>query len=93
MDFRWHKNCPFYLCMMKYVLYAILAYVLFQFIFNLVIPVYKTTRKIKKGMREMQEKMNQQYQQQQAGNTPSAATPSNPKTVAGDYIEFEEVKP
>jgi hypothetical protein len=84
---------------MKYVLYAILAYILYQFIFKLVIPVYIATRKIKKGFREMQSKMQEhpfdfaQENQQQPGHTPQP-TPSNaePKTKAGDYIDFEEVK-
>jgi Sec-independent protein translocase protein TatA len=80
---------------MKYVLYALLIWFLYQFIFKLVIPVYKTTRTIKKGFREMQEKMNEQYRQQQAQSQPSAAyTDSNKssKSPTGDYIDFEEVK-
>ena len=77
---------------MKYVLFAILAYILYQFIFKLVIPVYLASQKIKKGFREMQSRMQEQMQQQQ-GFTPqsSAADPSS-QSKAGDYIEFEEVK-
>jgi hypothetical protein len=80
--------------MMKYVLYAILAYILYQFIFKLVIPVYTTTKKVKKGFREMQSRMEEQMRQQQGYNpepTPAPAEPK-PKTKAGDYIEFEELK-
>jgi hypothetical protein len=80
--------------MMKYVLYAILAYMLYQFIFKLVIPVYTTTKKVKKGFREMQSRMEEQMRQQQGYNpepTPAPAEPK-PKTKAGDYIEFEELK-
>ena len=82
-----------YLYSMKYVLYAILAYILYQFIFKLVIPVYMASRKIKKGFREMQSKMQEHVQQQQQGYTeqPSAPEPE-PKRKAGDYIDFEEVK-
>jgi hypothetical protein len=72
----------------KYVLYAVLIYVLYQFIFNLVIPVYQTTRKIKKGFREMNSRMNKQQQP----SSPSSSQPSGPKAKAGDYIDFEEVK-
>jgi len=71
----------------KYVLFAILIYVLYQFIFNLVIPVYQTTRKIKKGFNEMNTRMNQQQQ-----STPSPSQGPVSKTKAGDYIDFEEVK-
>lgn len=77
---------------MKYVLYAILAYILYQFIFKLVIPVYLASRKIKKGFREMQSRMQEQMQQQQGFTAqPSPSNPA-PKTKAGDYIDFEEVK-
>ncbi len=78
---------------MKYVLYAILAYILYQFIFKLAIPVYLASRKIKKGFREMQSKIQEHMQQQQQGYTaqPSATEPE-PKRKAGDYIDFEEVK-
>jgi hypothetical protein len=72
----------------KYVLFAILIYVLYQFIFKLVIPVYQTTRKIKKGFREMNSRMNQQGQPA----SPSSSQHSGPKAKAGDYIDFEEVK-
>lgn len=81
---------------MKYVLFALLAWVLYQFIFKLVIPVYRTTRKIKKGFREMQEKMNEQYRQQQqqqgyADGGPTTNTGPS-KVSKGDYIDFEEIK-
>ena len=75
---------------MKYVLYALFIWFLYQFIFKLVIPVYRTSRKIKQGFREMQEKMQQQagqYNSQQDSNTTSSKT-----NQVGDYIDFEEVK-
>ena len=82
---------------MKYVLYAILAYVLYQFIFKLVIPVYLASRKIKKGFKEMSARMNatdgqsEMGEQQGYNEGPAAANPK-PKTKAGDYIDFEELK-
>ncbi len=78
---------------MKYVLYAILAYILYRFIFKLVIPVYLATRKLKKGFKEMQSKMQEQQMNQQNGFDTKTATPQpQPKTKAGDYIDFEEVR-
>ncbi len=76
---------------MKYVLYAILAYIVFQFIFKLVIPVYLASRKIKKGFREMQSKMQEHMQQPGFTTQPSPSNPE-PQKKAGDYIDFEEVK-
>ena len=75
---------------MTFILYALLAWFLYQFIFKLVIPVYKASRKIKKGFREMQEKMNEQYRQQQQQEPQQPARSS--KAPAGDYLDFEEVK-
>ena len=82
-----------YLCVMSILLYAILAYILYQFIFKLVIPVYLATRQVKKGFREMQQRM----QEQQGGharpeNAPSGHKNSAPTPKAGEYIEFEEIK-
>jgi hypothetical protein len=82
---------------MKYVLFAILAWFLYQFIFKLVIPVYRASRKIKKGFREMQEKMNQQYNQQQqqqaySHSSPSGSVNKQSSKPSGDYIDFEEIK-
>jgi hypothetical protein len=80
---------------MNFILYAILVYLLYQFIFNLVIPVYRTTRKIKKGFREMHERMShgaaqpEQYQQQKSYSPSSSTTGPAPKS---DYIDFEEIK-
>ena len=77
---------------MKYILYAILAYILYQFIFKLVIPVYLASRKIKKGFREMHSRMQEQMQEQQGFTSQTSSTDPPPKTKAGDYIEFEEIK-
>lgn len=78
--------------MWKILIWGLLIYMAFKFIFELVIPVTKTAKKIKKKMTEMQE--DQVFQQQQstqsdAHQAKSTAT-SGPKK--DDYIEFEEVK-
>jgi hypothetical protein len=76
----------------KYVLYAILLYLAYQFVFNLVIPVFLATRKIKKGFREMNARMEEQMRQKQGQQAaPGQGTPPA-KEPLGDYIEFEEVK-
>jgi hypothetical protein len=50
-----------------------------------------TTRKIKKGFREMQEKMNVNQQQNEQAQ-PHAQQQTNPRPKSSDYIDFEEVK-
>lgn len=81
-----------YLYRVKYVLYAILIYLAYQFIFKLVIPVYLASRKIKKQFREMNNRMEEQMRQQQG--FAAEPQPSQPGTRVNpeDYIEFEEVK-
>lgn len=76
---------------MKYLFYALLLYLAYVFVFRLVIPVVLTTRKIKKGFREMQARMQAEMERQQQ----ATARPSQPeakKEKAGDYIEFEEIR-
>jgi hypothetical protein len=77
-----------YLYIMKYVLYAFLLYIGYQFIFNFLVPVLRVTKKVKKGFREMQRKMEEQ---QNTGAQAQKSTPSRPAPPAGDYIEFEEL--
>jgi hypothetical protein len=76
--------------LIRFLFFAFLAYLAFKLIFNLIIPVYRTTRKLKKGFREMHEKM-QQHTQQQQSQSYSTHVPDK-KAPAGDYIEFEELK-
>lgn len=86
---------------MKYVLFAILAYILYQFVFKLVIPIYQASQKIKKGFGEMsarmnhsdgQDRMQEQMKQQQSQANTSSKAPEEPKVKVGEYIEFEELK-
>lgn len=71
-----------------------LAYIAFKVIFNFIIPIYRTTRQVKRSFRNMQEQMNQTMNQQQYGEqqpNPSSQK-KQPQTSAGEYIDFEEVK-
>ena len=76
--------------MLLYIFFAFLAYLLFKLIVDFVIPVYKTTQRVKRSFREMQQKMNGQF-----SHTPQ---PQDEKTYekkrkpSSDYIDFEEVK-
>lgn len=54
--------------------------------------MYLTTKKVKKGFRQMQEQMEEKMRQQQAYQEETTSANEAPKHKAGDYIEFEEVK-
>lgn len=69
-----------------------LIYIFYKLIFDFIIPVYQSTKKIKKQFGDMQSKMQQDmnsYTKQQ-GSTSSQPKPATNKE--GDYIEFEEIK-
>ena len=77
--------------MWQFIFYVFLAYLLYQFVFRLVLPIYRTTRQVRKGFREMQEKMNQHQQPRSQQRTQASGFETN-KNTQGDYIDFEEVK-
>ena len=67
-----------------------LIYILYQLIFEFIIPVYQSTKKIRKQFGDLQSKM-QQDMNAAATKRPSAPQEPNIKRE-GDYIDFEEVK-
>jgi hypothetical protein len=82
----------------RYLFYAFLIYLAYRLVFDLIIPVYKTTRQVKKQFREMQSHM-ENYANRQSSFSGSAednlaphTNSSAQKKHAGDYIDFEEVK-
>ena len=81
--------------MLTYIFYFFLAYMLYQLVFKFIIPVYRTTRQVKRSFRSMQEQMNAHAQAQ--GRRPVDETVNNTYTrteekKSGEYIDFEEVK-
>lgn len=71
------------------VFYAFLAYLIYQLVFRFIIPVVRTTRRVRRSFREMQERMQQQH------TTPVQEhnrVHTTPKGDGEDYIEFEEIK-
>ena len=72
-----------------------LLYLAYKLIFEFIIPVYKTTKQMKQKMADLHQKMEDQKRQNAAASA-SATTPNpskpQPKSVAGDYIDYEEVK-
>lgn len=66
-----------------------LIYLLYKLVFEFIIPIYQSTKKIKRQFGEMQSKMQNDMNSYQ-GQKPAQPEPSVKKE--GDYIEFEEVK-
>jgi len=79
--------------MLRYLFYAFLIYLAYRLVFHLIIPIYKTSKQIKKQFREMHTRMEDHINQQQANQQTADPRPENKKEqVGGDYIDFEEVK-
>ena len=77
----------------RILLELFVLYMLYKLIFDFIIPVYRTTKQVKKQFgdmsAQMQEKMNQQKQAYAHSTSVKQEKTSSPKD---DYIEFEEVK-
>lgn len=78
--------------MLKIILWGFLIYFAFKFIFELVIPVTKTAKQIKKKMTEMQEEQVFQQQQSTQSQAQQAKSTATTSVKRDDYIEFEELK-
>jgi hypothetical protein len=75
---------------LRFLFYAFLFYLAYKVLFGLIIPLYRTTRQVKRGIRQMQEHM-----RSQAGPYPEEPVQQKVKAdpgKGGDYIEFEEIK-
>ena len=77
----------------RILLELFVLYMLYKFIFDFIIPIYRTTKQVKKQFgdmsAQMQEKMNQQKQAYANATSVKQEKSTAPKD---DYIEFEEVK-
>lgn len=81
---------------MKYILYFLLAWFAYKFIFGFVIPVYRTSRKLREKINEA----TREFEQRTGGNNNmhSGTVNNNPsaqpqsRQPEKEYLDFEEVK-
>jgi Sec-independent protein translocase protein TatA len=77
----------------KVIFQLFVLYLLYKLIFDFIIPVYKTTKQVKKQMGDMDGRMKEQMEHfQQAAGQPQQAKNQTGTTPSHDYIEYEEVK-
>ena len=74
--------------MLTYLFYCFLAYVLYNLIFRFIVPIYRTTKQVKRTFRDMQSRM----QQKEAPFQPVKEKPVSSAASKGEYIDFEEVR-
>jgi Sec-independent protein translocase protein TatA len=75
--------------MIKLVLELFVLYIIYKFVFELIIPVYKTTKHIKKKMNEMNDHLENQQRKNQSF---SSSNTDKKKEKNNDYIDYEEIK-
>ncbi len=83
---------PLKTMILSFLFYGFLLYILFKLVVSFIIPVYRTTKQVKKSFREMQERMQEQQQQAGTYQQQQDATAPGQKKPLGDYIDFEEVR-
>ncbi len=76
--------------MIKLLFELFIFYIVYKLIFELIIPVYNTTKSMKRKM----EDINQQMQQDRANSTPEnpVKSSSSNSSIKKEYIDFEEIK-
>jgi len=88
---------------LRFIIYGLLIYLLYKVIFEIVLPVSKGVRSVKKNMEQMQRQQAEAFKRAQnaanahnsnsstqATTTGSAFKKDNPNDA--EYIDFEEVK-
>ena len=75
--------------MAKYIFYAILLYMAYRLVFDVILPIRRTTKAMKDQFRRAKEQMQQAQEQAQQPIRPTNPQQGRP---IGDYIDFEEVK-
>jgi hypothetical protein len=78
--------------MLRYLFFAFLIYLAYRLVFHFIIPVYKTTRQVKRQFREMHSRMQDNMSQEPPHQQAATPATENKKQQAGDYIDFEELK-
>ena len=71
-----------------FLLLIIFAWFFYNLLVKIVIPVYKTTRQIRRQFKNMSE----QRDAATGDTSTKAPTSEAPKEKVGEYIDFEEVK-
>jgi hypothetical protein len=78
--------------MIRILLFALLAWFLYNLIFRFILPVYRTSKQMKKKFSEMHQQMQEHMNQQQGFDNNASAQKTPSQKPAGDYIDFEEIK-
>lgn len=77
---------------LSFLFFAFLFYLLFKLVFDFAIPIYKTSRQLKRKFKDMHEQMNGPMPEGSKKQAEKKASATTEKKPSSDYIDFEEVK-
>jgi Domain of unknown function (DUF4834) len=79
--------------MARYIFYALVVYLLYRLIFGFIIPIFRTSKKMREQFNQARQQMEDQYQQTGQQNE-DAGRHNAPKgsSKIGEYIDFEEIR-
>ncbi len=70
---------------------GIVFYLLYRLVFELIVPVFKTTKTVRNQFKDMQDQMHRKAEAFQKKPEESSSA-QKPKSRVGEYIEFEEIR-
>ena len=85
---------------LSFLFYVLVFYVGYKLLFDFIIPIFRTTRQVRRGFKQMHQQMNEQMRQQ-SGSYQTQTSPGHQQNRAqqkpnadqmGEYIDFEEIK-
>lgn len=83
---------------LKYAFLAFVFWLLYKLVFDFIVPVYQSTKHVRRQMGDIQEHLRRQYQQQEQAQRQAAQAQQQQDRTAtkkadkGDYLDFEEIK-
>ena len=80
--------------MLKTLFAIFLLWLFYKLVFDFIVPVYQSTKQVRRQMSDIQDRLRQQHEEQQRQARQEAQRQQTQQRPVdkGDYIDFEEVK-
>ena len=80
--------------MARYIFYALVAFLLYKLIFDFIIPIFITSKKMREQFNRARQQMEDQYKQQNGDHAANESKVNTQGTSSkiGEYIDFEEIR-
>ncbi|MFL5739037.1 MAG: hypothetical protein ACJ75B_02380 [Flavisolibacter sp.] len=76
---------------LSFLFYVFVFYLGYKLLFEFILPLVRTTRQVRRGFRDMNQRMRQHTEGFQ-NRSETKQKPAESSKSTGDYIDFEEVK-